>query len=126
MQHVLQWLILDENFISQGLHLSEACILAQRSDKSWYPIPYSDIIWTSWHLQLDYLFSSLFKLMKMKNIEAFNKWPYVKGIDQWPADPPNKAPVILKVFPFHDIIMTWLHFIYYQKTVILLYPFFIS
>ena len=48
----------------------------------------------------------------MKNIEALYKWPYVKGIQQWPADPPNKAPVILKVFSIswhnHDMAVFYL------------------
>ena len=38
------------------------------------------------------------------NIKALHYWPFVRGIHWLPVDSPHKGPVMLKVFPRHDII----------------------
>ena len=40
------------------------------------------------------------------NIIALDYWPFVKGIHWWPVDSLHKGPVMWKVFPCHDVIMT--------------------
>ena len=53
------------------------------------------------------LFVQQFGQAAMKgNIKAPHHWPFVKGIHRWPVDSLNKRPVMRKVFPLPDVVMT--------------------
>ena len=50
------------------------------------------------HRSFDCLFNSLCRPTSKKHY-----WPFMKGIDQWPVNSPNKHPATLKMLPFDGV-----------------------
>ena len=44
-----------------------------------------------------------------EDIKAPRQWAFVRGIHWWPVNSLHKVPVTLKMFPFDDIIMKYVH-----------------
>ena len=42
-----------------------------------------------------------------ENIKALRYWPFVWGIHRSPVNSPHKWPVTWKMFPFHDVMMSF-------------------
>ena len=61
------------------------------------------------------LSNCLFQADIKGNVKAPHHWPFVKGIHRWLVDSPHKAPVMRKVFPFHDDIRYSIHLSCYTE-----------
>ena len=69
-----------------------------------HSIHYHDVTWASWHLQS--LFDQQLVQANNKKYQSSELLYICWGIHQWPGDSPHKGPVMEKVLPCHDIIMS--------------------
>ena len=55
------------------------------------------------------VYSTVYSGTDQRNHKSSTSLAFVWGIHRWPVNSPNKTPVIQKLFPFDDIIMSCLH-----------------
>ena len=73
---------------------------------------YSDIIMSTMASQITSLvivYSTVYSGAKIKeSIKALRHWPLCREFYHWPVISPHKWPVTWKLFPFYDIVMSYL------------------
>ena len=72
------------------------------------------------------LYSTAYSGTDQRKHQGSASLAFVRGIHRWPVNPPHKRPVMLKMFPFDDVIMCHVHKFTdtqsYATKCILLYP----
>ena len=54
------------------------------------------------------VYSTVFAGVNQRKHQCSASLASVRGIHRWPVTSPHKAPVTRKMFPFDDVIMTWM------------------
>ena len=75
------------------------------------PLHYNGVIMgamTSQITNLTIVYSSVYWGADQKKHQSSASLGFVWGIHRWPSNSPHKGPVTRKIFPFDDVIMTWI------------------
>ena len=103
----------ESNFTRRADELILLHICVKKRDIPWgsflhYQLShYSDITWTSFHLNsraTELIVQQLVQANK-KKIKALHYWPFAREIHWWPMDSPHNGPVIWKLFWCHAAVM---------------------
>ena len=73
---------------------------------------YSDIIMGAMASQITSLtivYSTVYSGVDQRKHQSSASLASVRGIHRWPVNSPHKGPVTLKIFPFDDVIMSWVN-----------------
>ena len=64
--------------------------------------------WAWWRRKspASWLFTQPFIQAQIKKNQSSSSLAFVRGIHRWPVNSPHKGPVMRKMFPFDDVIMT--------------------
>ena len=74
---------------------------------------YSDVIMSimvSHITSISTVYSTVYSGTDQRNHQSSASLAFVRGIYWWPVNSPHKGPVMWKMFPFHDVIIDFLHF----------------
>ena len=75
-----------------------------------YRIHYSDVITSIMVSQItsvSSVYSTVCSGIDQRKHQSPESVAFTRGIHQWPMNSPHKGPVTLKIFPFDDVIMTF-------------------
>ena len=92
-QHILFWQ-------SSGYSIENTCLNGKRDSLQWR---HHGCFGVSNHQPHDCLLHGLFRRTKHQSSASL---AFVRGIHRWPVNSPHKRPVMRKMFPFDDVIMS--------------------
>ena len=69
---------------------------------------YNDVIMSAMASQITSL-TIVYSIIYLGADQSSASLAFVRGIHRWPVNSPHKWPVTRKMFPFHDVIMKWVH-----------------